>query len=163
MKYVVSGFLCFTILISLTANLMGMGSDFSKEELKKGWKHCIHGFWVNDETVKFYQGDTNQLNKDLKEFSNHVFPYSSITVILHSGTKRAWSPWDKKPREEFSDWSIHTFLPDAPKAKSGLEVKFDVWIGNKIDLDKLMIPKECKVVSGNEIDNFIHKQNSTTE
>ncbi len=41
---------------SMTAKeVFAVGSDFSKEQIAAAGKHCVHGFWVNEQTVVFME------------------------------------------------------------------------------------------------------------
>lgn len=74
-----------------------VGKDFTKDELAAFGKHCVHGFWVNQQTVLFFAGDAAQLNRDLPKHLEGE--YAPRKVVVHPGTKRAESPWDTKARD----------------------------------------------------------------
>ncbi len=151
---------CLFIVISgaAVAEAVAAGSDFTKDQLAAGWTHCVHGFWLNEQIVKFYAGDTDQLNRDLPKFLEGQ--YASRKVVLHVGTKRAESPWDKKPRDIFADWSVNTYVDpeDALKGTVRMQMQIDVWLGNKITLKDIRIPDGFDVLSGGEIEKFIQQR-----
>jgi hypothetical protein len=123
-----------------------LGSDFTKEELAAAGKHCVHGYWVNEQTVTFYAGDTAQLNRDLARLKDG--DYASRKVVLHAGTKRVESPWDKQPREMSADWSVNSWddPADAARATPRRRLRIDVWLGDKkVQEKELRIPKGFEV------------------
>lgn len=153
-----------TFVLVLVAGCMtakevfAVGSDFTKEQIAAAGKHCVHGFWANEQTVVVYAGDTAQLNRDLSKFLEGQ--YETRKVVLHVGTKRAESPWDAKPRDTFADWSVNTWddPADAAKAVPRMRMQIDIWLGGKIRLEDLRIPEGFEVDSGGEIEKFIQQR-----
>jgi len=152
--------LMFVLVVgSISAEeVFAVGLDFTKEQIAAAGKHCVHGFWVNEQTVVFYAGDTAQLNRDLPKYLEGQ--YATRKVVIHVGTKRAESPWDTKPRETFADWSVNTWNDpaDAAKAVPRMRMQIDIWLGSKIQLEDLRIPEGFEVVSGGEIEKFIQQR-----
>ncbi len=138
--------------------VIGVGNDFTKEQVAAAGKHCVHGFWVNEQSVVFFAGDTDQLNRDLPKRLEGQ--YATRKVVIHVGTKRAESPWDTKPRDTFADWSVNTWddPEDAAKALPRMRMQIDIWLGNKIKLEDLRIPEGFEVISGGEIEKFIQQR-----
>jgi hypothetical protein len=133
--------------------VFALGSDFTKNQLATFGEHCVHGFWVNGDTVTYYAGDTAQLNRDLQNCVGGQC--KSRKVVIHVGTNRAKSPWDTKPRDIFADWSVNTTDDPADEAAPRIRMQIDIWLGSKIKLEDLRIPKGFEVVSGGEVEKFI--------
>jgi hypothetical protein len=144
--------------LATAAEAWALGSDLSQKEIVAHGKHCVHGFWVNEQTVTFYAGDAELLNRDLVKLLEGQ--YASRKVVIHAGTKRAESPWDKQPRDVFADWSVNTWddPEDAAKAVPRMRMQVDVWLGSKIKLEDLRIPAGFEVVSGGEIEKFVEER-----
>jgi hypothetical protein len=157
MKHSLFGII-FVAITAAATDAFALGSDLSKAELSSAGKHCVHGFWVNEQTVLFFAGDANQLNRDLPKYLEGS--YASRKVVIHAGTTRAKSPWDKQARDTLADWSVNTFddPADAAQATPRMRLQIDLWLGSKIALDDLRIPDGFEVVSGGEIEKFIQQQ-----
>ena len=155
MKRLVFGCLLLVIAGVTVKEAFAVGNDFTKDQIAAAGKHCVHGFWVNEQSVAFYAGDAAQLNRDLPKYLEGE--YASRKVVLHVGTKRAESPWDTKPRDTFADWTVNT--PDDPadaaKATPRFLLQIDIWLGSKMKLEDLRIPERFEVVSGREIEQFV--------
>lgn len=139
------------------------GNDFTQEQIAYAGKHCVHGFWLNEQIVVFYAGDTAQLNRDLPRYLEGQ--YATRKVVIHVGTKRAESPWDTKPRDTFADWSVNTWddWEDAVQSVPRMRMQIDIWLGSRIKLEDLRIPEEFEVVSGGEIEKFIQQRNQQSK
>jgi hypothetical protein len=158
MKHSALGCLLLVIAGATVREAFALGNDYTKDQIAAAGKHCVHGFWVNEQNVVFYSGDTAQLNRDLSKYLEGE--YASRKVVLHVGTKRAESPWDTKPRDTFADWSVNTWddPADAAKATPRFLLQVDIWLGSKIKLEELRIPEGFAVVSGGEIEKFIQQR-----
>lgn len=82
MKCLIFG--CLLLLISAAAfrEVFAASGDFTKEQIAASGKHCVHGFWVNEQNVAFYAGDTAQLNRDLALHLKGEFASRKI-ILLH--------------------------------------------------------------------------------
>jgi hypothetical protein len=152
------GILALVVIGATASDARALGWDFTKDDYANAGKHCVHGFWVNETSVAFFAGDASQLNGDL---SKHLEgQYASRKVVIHVGTKRAKSPWDKKDGDTFADWSVtRSEVPDdAAKAVPRMQMRIDIWLSSKITLENLRIPEGFEVISGGEIENFIQKR-----
>jgi hypothetical protein len=140
--------------------IFASGFDFTPAMISAAGKHCVHGFWVNEQSVAFYAGDTDQLNHDLSEHMEGR--YATRKLVIHVGAKRAESPWDKTPRDLFADWSVNAFDDpnDADQAVPRMCLQVDVWLSSKIKLEELRIPDKFDVISGGEIEKFIQRRRS---
>ena len=158
MKRLIFGVLTIIVAAATAKQAFALGSDFSKDQIAAAGKHCVHGFWVNQQTVMFYAGDTAQLNRDLAKLLEGQ--YAARKVVIHSGTSKARSPWDTKDRDIGVDWSVNTWddPADAAKAVPRMLMNIDIWLGSKINLNDLRIPRGFEVAAGPEIDNFIRKR-----
>ena len=144
-------------------SVLALGCDFTKEEIAAAGKHCVHGYWVNEQSVAFYAGETTLLNRELPKYLEGN--YSTRQVVLHIGTKRVSSPWDTKPRNLFADWSVNSWddPEDSNKAVPHFKLQIDVWLSSKITLESLHIPDGYEVVSGREIEQYIHKRKRSSK
>ena len=86
MKRLVFGCLLLVIAGATVREAFALGTDFTKDQIAAAGKHCVHGFWVNEQSVVFYAGDAAQLNRDLPKYLEGE--YVSRKVVLHVGTKR---------------------------------------------------------------------------
>jgi hypothetical protein len=53
----------------------------------------VHGFWVNETDVFFYNGDSKAFNEFMEGYSK--LKGAALRVVLHPGTKKARLPWDR--------------------------------------------------------------------
>lgn len=141
----------------------GMGSDHEPGDLplRNEWPVGVydavnqpirvHGFWTNSSDVFFYEGATADLNAMTKNLTDAGG--TAIKIVLHAGDGVAQSPWSKKPVGT-ADWNV-TITSGNAKPKTKLMVTIDVWLGGSVSLDKLDLPSNAEIVSGNEIEEFI--------
>ena len=159
-------FFVFALAVALSpwsaSEALALGADYSKQDLEskgqlvKGQKP-VHGYWVNWEDVFFYAGDTAAFNRFVEAYSK--MPNAKLRVVIHPGTKKARSPWDKADRDMAVDWSLYvwntgTSTPGAKPAPS----QVDVWLGSRIKLEDVRIPANVEVVSGGEIEKFVRER-----
>jgi hypothetical protein len=144
-------------ILAMPSIASAWGIDMKKEELAAVGKHCVHGYYVNETSVVFFQGNAVQLNDDLSKLKDARL--ASRKLVIHPGTQRAKSPWDKQVRDTFADWSVMTYddPADAAKAVPRVRLQIDVWLGNKIDLSELRVPEGIEVQSGGEIERFVQR------
>jgi len=165
MKRFMFGLLLLSITGATASKALAWGSDFTKDQIATAGKHCVHGFWVNQQTVVFYAGDAFLLNREFSKCLEGEFALRK--VVIHVGTKKAESPWDTKARDTFADWSVNTNTwddpADAAKAVPRMQLQIDIWLGSKIKLEDLRIPEEFEVVSDGEIERFIKKAKATVQ
>lgn len=117
----------------------------------------------------FYKGDTARLNKFLLSTQNtaKLIPmsgwYSSVDLkcVMHTGVSHAGMPWDAgKDAKDRSQWKM-VIVPnyhvdrEEKQVRQTLTVNIHVWIDEKIDLEKLIVPEQFEVLSGGEIEKFI--------
>jgi hypothetical protein len=139
----------------LATAVLALGADHPKSELEKHGPNCIHGFFVNWVDVFFFAGDGAACTKfvaDLAKDKNVL-----VRVVLHPGSKKARSPWDKEDRDLPTDWTLTTG-DEREQRVAGDDrklVRVDVWVGSKIKLADLRLPAEAEVVSSGEIEKFI--------
>lgn len=124
----------------------------------------VHGYFVNDEDVLFYAGDTKAFNEFVKQYA--AIDGIEREVVLRIGPKKARSPWDKEDRDIDVNWSLYiggawAMADRAPGA--AMPTRIDVWLGGPIDLAKLEIPEGVKVKSGGEIDAYIAAREKKAE
>lgn len=83
-----------------------MGSDHPKKRLAAQGLTCVHGYWINESDVFFYAGDAADFNKFAAELAKRQG--AKLQIVIHKGTKKARSPWDKADRDIVVDWSVTT-------------------------------------------------------
>jgi hypothetical protein len=95
---------CFT-----ATEALAIGSDHPKgpvtgnELWREGLKQLanrpdrVHGFWVNETDVFFYNGDSKAFNQFADGYGK--LKGTALRVVLHAGTKKARSPWDTADRD----------------------------------------------------------------
>lgn len=155
-----------TVLVFAAPEVFGLGSDHPKGPVDghahwpQGLKELVnregrvHGFWVNDEDVFFYAGDTQALNQFLEVYAK--LPKTALTVVIHPGLKNARSPWERQDRDLPTQWSLHT----GGDSKDGRFVtRVDVWLGGRIRLEHVRLPANVEAASGGEIERFVAEHN----
>ena len=137
-----------------TPEALALGRDLPKDVLAEQGPNCVHGYMVNWTDTFFFAGDTAAFNKFVEGYSKrHDL---NRRVVLHVGTKKARSPWDKADRDIAVDWSYHVWNTRPPVAGGPpAPSRVDVWLGSRIKLEDLRIPANVEVVSGGEIEKFI--------
>jgi hypothetical protein len=154
--------LLLTLFGLATAPVHALGSDFSRHELETQGQFVkgqipVHGYWVNWTDTFFYQGDANAFNRFMEVYRQ--FRHVQLSVVLHSGTTNARSPWDKEPRNLPADWSLYLWKTGAPLLGAGPEgdkappgnsapTQVDVWVGKRLKLSDLKIPDNIEVTAG---------------
>jgi hypothetical protein len=135
-------------------SVFGLGSDYRNDQPVGGttaWPegvrelvnvtNRVHGFFVNDEDVFFFAGNTTNFNEFLAGYSK-ILGIEKHRIVLHGGVGEARSPWSTNGQA--CDWKLYAYskswLAHDPKQKTFvLEVHF--WTGGKIALDQVAIPK----------------------
>jgi hypothetical protein len=143
-----------------TSEAFAMGDDYSSEELgQKGelvdGQTPVHGYWVNWEDTFFYSGSTAELNLFLEAYGK--LSSSKLRVVIHSGAKRARSPWDTMDREIPVDWTFYRSNARSADQFMLAPTQVDVWLGDRIQLDDLCVPPGVEVASGGEIERFVER------
>ena len=118
----------------------------------------VHGYWVNETDVFFYHGASQKFNQFIDGYRK--LKSTALRVVIHAGTQKARSPWDKADREIPVAWTLHaSFSPldrfGVPKAGDRFYTRVDVWLGSPVKLEELRIPAAIEVISGGEIEKFI--------
>ena len=149
------------LTIAASMVLIPDGMDFPKDYLDRlsksnGGAIAVHGYNVNWHDVVFYRGDAKAFNKFIDAYSKQEAKH--LKVILHVGTGRARSPWDKGDRDISVDWKHYDWKSGLPDAKNPTPSSVSLWLGSKFKLDDLVIPANIEVVSGGEIEAFIKKR-----
>jgi sRNA-binding regulator protein Hfq len=94
----------------------------------------IHGYFVNWTDVLFYAGDAKELNAFLVEYAKT--PNAAPTVHFSAGKGTAASPWKNKREPTVCDWKL---------TANGNHPALQVWIGGKVKLADVVVPKTLKV------------------
>jgi hypothetical protein len=136
------------------------GNDQWPEGLKElvNRSDRVHGYWVNETDVFFYHGDSQKFNQFIDGYRK--LKNTTLRVVIHAGTKKARSPWDKADRDILVAWSLHASCSPlagvgVPKAGDRFYTRVDVWLGSPVKLEELRIPPTIEVISGREIEKFI--------
>lgn len=132
----------------------GLGSDYRNDQPVGGttaWPegvrelvnttNRVHGFFVNDEDVFFFAGNTTNFNEFLASYSK-ISGIEKHRIVLHGGVGEAKSPWGTNGQA--CDWKLYacpkSWLAQDPKQKTFvLEVHF--WTGGKIAPEQIAVPK----------------------
>jgi hypothetical protein len=162
-------------VLLMGANAFGLGSDYSTNNVAQlaSWPkgvaelvnstNRVHGFFVNENDLFFFQGGTNELNLFLQAYSR-IEGIERHELVLHEGVGDAKSPWEKDPR--VCDWSISGYPKSwakihelsaqgtnsvetlrAASKVTGYILTVNFWTGGKIAFDQIKIPENVKVVS----------------
>ena len=121
----------------------------------------VHGFFVNQEDMFFYSGDTAALSAFLRDYAK-LDGVVNKRMIRHNGVGEAKSPWAKDGLP--CDWELYVcpeswhniaelsrggtnsveVLQKAAK-EPGYVVEVHVWTGGRLALDQVDIPKNVEV------------------
>ncbi|MBI3411600.1 MAG: hypothetical protein HY040_25000 [Planctomycetes bacterium] len=156
-------FTLFTLVLALScivsSEVLALGADHPKgpvagnDRWPEGLKELfnrdnrVHGYWVNGEDVFFYSGDTQAFNQFVEAYSK--LKNTSLRVVIHPGAKKARSPWDQADRNIPAEWSLYSSIG------AQFQTRLDLWLGSRIKLENLKIPRNVEAVSGGEIESFI--------
>lgn len=125
-------------------------------------KQRVHGYWVNWYDQFFLAGSTTQLNTFIKRCSE--FDAVRLEVVIHPGRCPVTSPWNPTPLDVKADWSSGTMPFTMNEAGDVIDKRFsitiDVWLGERIRLADLVIPKGATVKSGGEIEAFVKRHSA---
>src|SRR5262245_43665404 len=118
---------------------LALGRDLPKDYLEEHGQLVkgqvpVHGYMFNWPDTFFYAGETAAFNKFVEAYSKRND--LKLRVVIHVGTKKASSPWDKADRDIPVDWSYHVWNA-APNPQNPAPSKVDVWLGSRIKLDEL--------------------------
>ena len=130
-----------------------LGRDLPKDVLASQGPNCVHGYMVNWTDTFFFAGDTAAFNKFVEGYGKRKD--LKLQVVIHVGTKKARSPWDKADRDIPVDWSYYVWNTRTPDPRNPAPSRVDVWLGSRIKLEDLRIPANVEVVSGGEIEKFV--------
>jgi hypothetical protein len=78
----------------------------------------VHGYWVNETDVFFYHGDSQQFNQFIDGYRQ--LQATTLRVVIHAGTQKARSPWDKADREIPVAWTLHASFSRLDRFGAGL-------------------------------------------
>jgi hypothetical protein len=148
--------LALALAILATPAVHAEGGDYPKERLAQQGANCVHGYYVNWEDTFFYAGETAAFNKFVEAYGKR--DDVKLRVVIHSGTKRARSPWDQGDRDIAVDWSLYVWNTGTIDPKNLGPSRVDVWLGSRIKLVELRIPANIEVVSGGEIEKFVARR-----
>jgi hypothetical protein len=121
----------------------------------------VHGFFVNQEDLFFYSGDAVALSAFLRDYAK-LEGVVAKRLIQHEGVGEAKSPWAKEGQP--CDWELYVCpkgwhnLAELSKGgtnsvevlqiaakEAGYIVEVHVWIGGRLALDQVEIPKTVEV------------------
>jgi hypothetical protein len=159
--------MCTFLLVAASASFAGrLGADFSKEELaSKSFAGItpVHGYWVNWMDNFYFQGTADKLNLFLAAIEARK--EAVVKIVLHTGTTKARSPWDKSENRPAADWSLFTVNGITPASgttnaqlqKLSPPTQVDIWTGGKVELGKLKVPEKFELTASKETDKQIDK------
>jgi hypothetical protein len=173
-------YLALCVALLLPSFVLAIGGDHPAGPITggKSWpygmedlvnrKDRIHGYWVNAEDIFFFAGETQALNDFFTKYAK--LNDTKLVIVLHPGTHDARSPWDKGEQAAKADWRLYiapkSWVIDDPEQKikatdPATISKVDVWLGGKVKLAYLRVPKEVALESGSdstkEIQDFVRK------
>ena len=124
---------------------IAIGGDHPKERLAAQGHNCVHGFFINESDVFFYAGDAAEFSKFAADQAKKQG--SKLRVVVHSGAKKARSPWDKADRDIPVDWSMTTgpMAWGTQKKGEGKQVRIDLWLGGKVNKEDVKYPPGTEV------------------
>ena len=158
--------LVFLNLGIFATDAFGLLVPFSKERIAAAGKHCVHGYDGNlGQVGTYYAGNASALNQyvlSLGETSRAPeTSYATKVVTLHPGPMVV--PEYLNPKSDIStDWLVTTWRGDSAGEPSW-HIQIDVWLGGKIKLDELRIPKGFVVKSGREIEGFVARHSNQSD
>ena len=127
--------------------VLASGSDHPKEKLAVQGENCVHGYCVNQSDVFSFTGDAADFTKFVADLAKKRG--AKLQVVLHQGTKKARSPWDKADRDIPVDWSVTTGpMARGVRIKGETElVRIDLWLGGKLKKEDIKLPPDAELVS----------------
>jgi len=160
------------LLPLVPASALGWGGDHPQGKLHRlaNWSEKLvelinsdgraHGHWVNQSDEFFYQGNTEALNRFVERAAALKNP--SLVVTLHAGSTRRSRLWGQKPELPY-DWkllvkSVAWARPATLQTAEGAPahaIEIDIWIDKQVELEKIKLPAEVRVISGGELEKFI--------
>lgn len=180
--------LCLLVLLAFSSNAWGWLHIFPEKDLRSmpGYSFIggdiegyvedgplpapSYGYMVNSAAYYFFNGDTATLNRWLAKeaigLENVRTDKTVAKVVIHTGVGEYKSPANVDQIVRRADWSL-AHIPSVrladgdKKLVHSLDVKIHVWVGDKVRLDALKIPKEFEVESGGEIERFIRNRSAT--
>ena len=123
--------------MAIVGQTYGLGADLPPDQVKLHGPYAVHGYFVNSVDVVFFRADTAGLNEYLEELAKNG--QAGAVVVYHEGKLMARSPWPSEKNETPADWSTTIGARDDSKAK------VDVYLGGRIDKDKIMLPEGVQV------------------
>jgi hypothetical protein len=127
----------------LTQDVYAMGSDHSKADIAAKGPTCVHGYWINSSDIFFHAGKADDFNSFLADLAKREGV--KLQIVVHQGTSKARSPWDKADREFAVDWKVMTG-PMLTKGKKDEEiVRIDLWVGGHIKFADVKYPQGTEV------------------
>ena len=115
------------------------------------------GQWEN----LYFQGDTAALSRFLEQYSK--LKMKSLGLVIHVGQPLAHAMFGGKLEKEVRyDWDYTRQIPD--KKTDPETVWVGLWLGGRVQFDKIKVPLNLELKSGGEIEKFIasHKAGRMT-
>ncbi len=119
----------------------------------------IYAYWVNWSDYFFFSGDTDAFNAFLERYSR--LQGTPLTVSIHIGPIKVGNLAHPDQRTIPCDWDVFAVPPMIPDGGivKGREneriVTVEVWLGGKVELRKIIVPKNVNLVDGGDIAKFI--------
>jgi len=112
----------------------------------------VYGYWINGIDHFYYAGDSEAFNQFAEQYAK--LKGTPLTLVVHPGRGREMRLEDRRIRY---GWEVRV---DGRRSVGEREdrrdvVSVEVWLGGQIELDKMKVPIDVKVESGNEIQELI--------
>jgi len=115
------------------------------------------GQWEN----LYFQGDSEAFNRFLEQYSK--LKLKPLWLVIHVGQPLARAQFGGKLDKEIRyDWD---YTRQIPEKKTDPEIVWvDLWLGGRVQFDKIKVPANLELQSGGEIEKFIeaHKAGRMT-
>jgi len=115
------------------------------------------GQWEN----LYFQGSTEAFNRFLEQYSK--LKLKPLGLVIHVGQPLAGALFGGKLEKEIRyDWHYVRHMPDQKEKPE--TVRVDLWLGGRVQFDKIKVPPNIELKSGGEIEKFIeaHKAGRLT-
>ena len=164
----------FGVALFAAANVFGLGSDYFTNDVAQlpSWPkgmaelvnvtNRVHGFFVNENDLFFFQGGVADLNSFLQAYSK-IEGIEGHELDVHEGVGDAKSPWEKVPLA--CDWSltgcpkswskVHELSAQgtnsvetlrAASKVTGYVLTVNFWTDGRIAFDQIKVPENVKVI-----------------
>jgi hypothetical protein len=135
---------------ALGGDVGGCDLDWDAQDALPGLLgNCVHHYFVNATDVFFFEGDAAALVAQM----NGLAALAPLSVVLHSGTTKATSPWGGPSGDIDADWRASLDFDCGRRGKDCRLVgaRVDVWTGGNVNAKELTFPRADVALAPEEL------------